>query len=176
MFRWNMKNFYYNSFFGISNIVLSDTLSDEEFSFFCTSVLSYSLSQTCLSSLLEPCHMPTIHQGIPSPTPPYTFWLSLFFIWIQDSLQDLVFGILINRMENSPTMRSHGQRKGNWQRKDFTYMFAKCLFAISCIFLLTKSSMMSDVVLPLGCQLSYSHPSIWSSTFVDHSIETWNEG
>jgi hypothetical protein len=39
MFRWKMKIISYTSFCWISNIVLSDTLSDEKFSLFCTSFL-----------------------------------------------------------------------------------------------------------------------------------------
>ena len=39
MFRWKMKIFSYTSFCWILNIVLSDTLSDEELSFVCTSFL-----------------------------------------------------------------------------------------------------------------------------------------
>ena len=176
MFRWKWKSFLIPHFAESWVLYCKTSYLMKSLVSFVPLFFSYSLTQTCLSSLLEPCDMPTTRQGIPSPTSPYTFWASLVFIWIQNSLHELVFGILINRTEISPTTRSHGQWKGNWQWKDFTYTFAKCLFAISCIFLSSKSSMMSDVMLPLVANYLYSCPSIWSSTFVDHSTQTWNEG
>ena len=151
-----MKIFSYTSFCWIMNIVLSVTLSDEELSLFCTSFLFlFLVSNMSLKSFGNLSYANHASKGN-SITHLTLYFLAFpsFFVWIEDSLHNLVFGILWTEWKMSTSMRSHEKQTGNWQQKDFTYTFAKCWFVISCIFLLSKFSMMSDVMLPLGCQLS----------------------
>ena len=135
----------------------------------------FCLSQTCLSSLLEPCHMPTTHQGIPSPSSPYFLAFPSFLF---------EYRIVCTTL----SLASYKQNR-KWARQ-WGHMKSKQEIGNKKILLIPLPntglpSLASFSCQNLWCQMLcclwvanylYSHPSIWSSTFVDHSTQTWNEG
>ena len=87
--------------------------------------------------------------------------LSWFLIRIQDGLDNLIYGILVHKEEMNPMRVTHEGNKEiakSMPWMEYTNTLAKCSFAFSRTFLLSNSSMTSDVMLPLGCQLSLWSP------------------
>ena len=88
---------------------------------------------------------------------PGLFW---FLIW-KEGMDNLIYGILIHKEEMNPMWVTHEgkieiAKTIPWM--EYTDTLAKCSFAFSRTFLLSNSSMTSDVMLPLGCQLSLWSP------------------
>ncbi len=107
MFRWKMKIFSYTSFCWILTSFTLYALSDEEFSFFCTSFFTIP----CLKHVSQGSWNLVICQPLVREFhhPPNLIlsYLPQFLIWIQYSLHNLVFGILINRTRMSPKTWHH---------------------------------------------------------------------
>lgn len=139
----------YTSFCSTSNIFTSDALSDEKFHVFRLSFLfSFSVSYMSFNSFgtlshgnhlsgKSITHLTLYLLAFPSFLFEYRIVCSTLSLKSQSTEQKLA------------RQRCHiDDQKGKWDEKDFTYTFAMCLFSVFFLLLL-KSSMTSDVMLPL---------------------------